>query len=230
MPPDRPITTSVKPFLRDVVARARAPAPRRLLDARALSGGTPAGASGGRRARRARSAPRACRRSIRPSGSASGADARATSTSTTNRSSTNWGARATQRRRRRRRPWSAVEDQLVLAADLVDVDDRAAGVGGPGRRASARARRDLAGVVRRGVDVDDQLGARRRPARRSGRRAPGVLADADADPHAADHEQLERLGPGREVALLVEHRVVGQRAACGRCRRTAPSAQTAAAL
>ncbi len=42
-------------------------------------------------------------------------------------------------------------------------------------------------------------------------RAPGVLADRHADPHAADRRTAGRRSvPGREVALLVEHRVVGQ--------------------
>ena len=41
-------------------------------------------------------------------------------------------------------------------------------------------------------------------------RAPRVLADRDRDPHAGDDEQRAVDGGRREVALLVEHRVVGQ--------------------
>ena len=44
------------------------------------------------------------------------------------------------------------------------------------------------------------------------RRAPDVFADRDPHPHAADLVELERFGPGREVAHLVEHAVVGQQA------------------
>ena len=108
---------------------------------------------------------------------------------------------------------AAVEDQLVLAADLVDVDERRVAVGRPGGE-HPLAVGGLAAVVRRGVDVDGELG----PAvglhgeRTVG--APDVLADADADVDAADHVQLQRVGLAarREVAGLVEHGVVRQQA------------------
>ena len=106
---------------------------------------------------------------------------------------------------------SAVEHELVLAADLVDVHDRGVcvlGAGGdhpfpPGV---------LLPVVRRAVDVDAELGTAgglcgERPERR-----PDVLADRDPDLGSGDHVQRERLvvAPGRERARLVEHGVVGK--------------------
>ena len=65
-------------------------------------------------------------------------------------------------------------------------------------------------VVRRRVDVDDELGAARGLGDDRPGRAPRVLADRDADAHAADDEQRAVDGRRREVALLVEHRVVRQ--------------------
>ena len=107
----------------------------------------------------------------------------------------------------------AVEDELVLAADLVDVDERRVGVGGAGRQ-HPLAVGGLAAVVRRGVDVHRQLGAAVGLHGERAVGAPHVLADADADLDPADLVQLERVGlvPGREVAGLVEHGVVGQQA------------------
>ena len=54
----------------------------------------------------------------------------------------------------------AVEDQFVLPADEVDVEDRHRRVG-RARREHRVALVDAARVVRRGVDVDDELGASR---------------------------------------------------------------------
>ena len=102
-----------------------------------------------------------------------------------------------------------VEDQLVLAADLVHVDEGAGRIGGPGGE-HALARRQPVGEVRRGVHVHDQLGTAEALEGDRAVRAPGVLADADADPHAPDHVELGPLGTGREVPLLVEHGVVRQ--------------------
>ena len=102
-----------------------------------------------------------------------------------------------------------VEDQLVLSPDLVDVDERARGVG-RARAEHALALLEPARVVRGGVEVDDELG----PARglRGSRpvRAPDVLADRHAHPYAADDEEHRVALAGGEVALLVEHGVVGQ--------------------
>ena len=106
---------------------------------------------------------------------------------------------------------AAVEDELVLAADLVHVHERRVGVGGA-RRQHLLAVGGLAAVVRRAVDVDGQLGAAVGLHRQRTVRAPDVLADRDADVDAADDVQLERIGlvARREVAGLVEHGVVRQ--------------------
>ena len=102
----------------------------------------------------------------------------------------------------------AVEDQLVLAAHLVAVDDRRAGLGG----AAAHQRQPevvLGPLVRRGVGGDDQVdaGLPGDPARAA--LDPEVLADGqrDVDPVQPDDRQL---GAGHEVAGLVEDAVVGQ--------------------
>ena len=106
---------------------------------------------------------------------------------------------------------AAVEHQLVLAADLVDVHQRRVAVGGTGGEHPLPVG-GLAGVVRRGVDVDGELGAAVSLDEERTIRAPDVLTDADADVDAADDVQLERVGhvAGHEVAGLVEHGVVGQ--------------------
>ena len=106
---------------------------------------------------------------------------------------------------------AAVEHELVLPADLVDVDQRRVGVGGT-RRQHLLAGGGLAAVVRRAVDVDRQLGAAVGLHRERTVRAPDVLADRDADVDATDDVQLERIGlvARREVAGLVEHGVVRQ--------------------
>ncbi len=108
---------------------------------------------------------------------------------------------------------ATVEHQLVLAAHLVDVGERAAGIGGTrGEHALARVR--LAGVERRAVDVDVQLGATGGLLGQRAGGAPDVFADADAHLHPTDDVQLVRVAgvAGREVALFVEHGVVRQQA------------------
>ena len=82
----------------------------------------------------------------------------------------------------------AVEDQLVLAADLVHVDQRAGGVGCP-RGEHPLALGQPVGVVRRGVDVHHELGAAGGLGRDGPGGAPGVLADRHADPDATDCRQ-----------------------------------------
>ena len=72
----------------------------------------------------------------------------------------------------------AVEDELVLAADEVHVDERHRRVGGT-RREHRLALAQAARVVRRRVDVDDELGAGRGLREDRARRAPRVLADRD---------------------------------------------------
>ncbi len=101
----------------------------------------------------------------------------------------------------------AVEDELVLAADEVDIED--------GHRRVGRARREhrlalaqAARVEGRGVDVHDELGATRSLRQDRTVRAPRVLADRDGHAHAGDHEQRAVARPRLEVALLVEHGVV----------------------
>ena len=139
-----------------------------------------------------------------------------TSRSTISRSSSNWCARATSSTRLVEHHRRAVEDELVLAADEVHVDDR--------RLRLRRARRehrlaflDPARVVRRRVDVHDEL---RAPVGlgddRSGR-TPRVLAHRERDPQTGDDEQRAVDGGRLEVALLVEHRRSSGADACGRC-------------
>ena len=103
----------------------------------------------------------------------------------------------------------AVEDELVLASHRVHVDQRAGSVGRP-RRQHPLALRQALGIVRRGVDVDHQLGPGRRLGTDRAGRVPGILANRDTDLRPAD--QVKAFGPvaGSEVALLVEHRVIGQ--------------------
>ena len=123
----------------------------------------------------------------------------------------------------------AVEDQLVLPADLVDVDDVAVGVLGPGGDHPLPLALP-AREVGRAVGDHDELGAARGLLGDRSLRAPHVLADRDADLHASDLVQLQGLVAGGEVALLVEHGVVRQEAlAVGADHRVRP-AQTAAAL
>ena len=116
-----------------------------------------------------------------------------------------------------------VEDELVLPAHEVDVRQRAPRLGralGQG----ALAQLHLPGVVRGGVQVDHQL--RATPAG-GGHRAvgnPGVLADGDAHPHAADVVQVGGAPALAEVAALVEHLVVGQLALVVRAGDPTPGA------
>ena len=102
---------------------------------------------------------------------------------------------------------ASVEHQFVLATDQVDVGhrQRRLGLAGAQRRLALAL---LAGVERRGVEVDQQPRTGR-GARGGDARVPGVLADAQADRNPADLDHARRIA-GTEVALLVEHRVVGQ--------------------
>jgi len=102
----------------------------------------------------------------------------------------------------------AVEDELVLPAAGVDPCHERPGIhrAGPDHRL---ARLPLACVVGRAVDVHEQLRAVQRLDRERPARIPGVLADADPDPHAlVDEDRAARAAA--EVALLVEDPVVGQ--------------------
>ena len=100
----------------------------------------------------------------------------------------------------------AVEDELVLAADLVHVRDRDVVVGGA-RGQHALALAGLAGVEGRGVDVDDDRGAGERGVAGGAVGVPDVLADGGGDRDAADDE-ARRPRARLEVALLVEDAVV----------------------
>ena len=107
----------------------------------------------------------------------------------------------------------AVEHQLVLTTDLVDVDDCRVRVGGASAEHAFTLER-LAGVERRCVDVDAEFGTGSCLFGNRAERAPDVLTDRDADLHAADHVQLQRIGlvTGREVARLVEDGGIGEQA------------------
>src|ERR1700730_9406957 len=97
----------------------------------------------------------------------------------------------------------AIEDELVLAPDLIHIGDERAVVGGPARH-HLLARSPFAGVVWRAVDVDQQVGAVVSLKRHRARRVPAVLADRYADPHAQELEDRAAVALG-EIALLVEH-------------------------
>ena len=102
---------------------------------------------------------------------------------------------------------AAVEDELVLAADHVEIDEREAALDHP-RDRDVLADGELVALIRRGVGNEQDLAAgfedafdRVRP--------PDVLADRNPDPDAAKHDRPRRR-PGREHPLLVEDAVVGQ--------------------
>ena len=103
----------------------------------------------------------------------------------------------------------AVEDELVLAADEVHVEQRNRRVGRT-RREHRLPFPDPARVVGRRVDVHDELGATGRLGGDRAVRAPRVFTDRHRDPNPGHHEERTVDGGRREVALLVEHRVVGQ--------------------
>ena len=102
----------------------------------------------------------------------------------------------------------AVEYQLVLPAHGVQVGDENAVVGGAGGD-HALALGGLAGVEGRRVDVDNDLGAGVALDGGGADGIPDVLADVDADVAAVDDiNGTEVAAP--EVAVLIEHAVVGQ--------------------
>ena len=103
----------------------------------------------------------------------------------------------------------AVEDELVLAADEVRVDDGDRSVGRPGRQ-HGFAFGEALRVIRRRVEVDDQLCATGGLDENRAGRAPGVFTDRDADLHSGHIEQRQRLVGHDEVTLFVEHCVVRQ--------------------
>jgi hypothetical protein len=107
---------------------------------------------------------------------------------------------------------AAVEDELVLTTDEVDVGEHGRRVGCP-RRQHPPALAEDAGPVRRAVQHDDQLRPAGAETGHRPRRAPGVLTDDDADPDAVHKVEVvvrRRRGTRAKPALLVEHAVVGQ--------------------
>ncbi|HEX8582092.1 MAG TPA: nitrilase-related carbon-nitrogen hydrolase, partial [Acidimicrobiales bacterium] len=102
----------------------------------------------------------------------------------------------------------AVEDELVLAADLVAVDDRGPRLGRPAAD-QRQAQVVLGPLVGRGVGGDDEVhpGLAGDAARAA--LDPEVLADGQRDVHPVQPHDRQ-LGAGHEVAGLVEDAVVGQ--------------------
>ena len=101
----------------------------------------------------------------------------------------------------------AVEHELVLAADAIDVDERQSGLARPGADLQT-PRLLLARVVGRAVRHRDHLRARfLRPPGRT--REPDVLADQETDGGAVDVDDARRASRP-EIPLLVEHRVIGE--------------------
>ena len=102
----------------------------------------------------------------------------------------------------------AVEDEFVLPADRVHVQDRRVRLGGaPAQQRQAHV--VLVPLVRRPVDVHDEADTDPSGDRERAAVLPQVLADRQRDVDAAvpdDHEPVA----GDEVAPLVEHAVVGQ--------------------
>ena len=190
IPPDNPMTTSLKPFFDAVVASAQDEGVVQLVDRVEQIGDRPLqpfrllhrfGGHEHRRQRPLRRAPARVEQSL-----AVGRDDRHVDdheildellAAVEQVAFGVEGQRAT------------VEHQLVLTAHLVDVDERRMAVGRP-RGEHPLTIGGLASVVRRGVDVDGQLGTAVGLHGERSIGAPDVLADADADVDATDHEQL----------------------------------------
>ena len=104
---------------------------------------------------------------------------------------------------------AAIEHDLVLPADQIDVAHDGDVIRGAGRDHAAAAI-GLAGMVGRRRQVQDHLGAAAHHLflGRSARE-PDVLAHVDAEHHAVEREH-DAVALGREVAVLVEHAIVGQ--------------------
>ena len=101
----------------------------------------------------------------------------------------------------------ALEHQLVLAADEVEIDQRQAALDDAGDR-DALTDRELVALVRRGVGDEQDLAAGLEDAF-DRIRPPDVLADRHADAHAAKDDRAGR-GARREHPLFVEDAVVRQ--------------------
>ena len=104
---------------------------------------------------------------------------------------------------------SAVEDQLVLAAELVGVEDRQAALDHlPDDHLLADL--DLAAIIGRAVGHQQDLGAALGQRLADAELAPDVLADRDAEPDAAEIDRTRHVGTGLEHPLLVELAIVRQ--------------------
>ncbi len=111
------------------------------------------------------------------------------------------GPVAVQRERR------ALEHQFVLAADLVEVNERQPAFHDAGHR-DAFANGELVAFVRGGVGDQQDFAAGLEDAfDRVG--APDVLADRHADAHPAKDDRPRRR-PRRKHALLVKNAIIGQ--------------------
>ena len=106
----------------------------------------------------------------------------------------------------------AVEHQFVLAADLIDVNERQSRLG-DARDADVEPHVDLIAPVRRTVGHDKDFGAGLGQALDDilviAPVGPGVLADRQAEPHAAKADRPGHRAGGKD-ALLVEHAVIRQ--------------------
>ncbi len=102
----------------------------------------------------------------------------------------------------------AVEDQFVLAADLVGVGERAARLRGP-PHAQVAPHVVLLPLVRRGVRHHQQTRAGRSGDRHRAALLPQVLADRDGHVDAVQAEDRQPV-TAHEVAVFVEDAVVGQ--------------------
>ncbi len=102
----------------------------------------------------------------------------------------------------------AVEDQLVLPADHVEVGQRAPGLGGPAAH-QLEPGVVLLPLVGRAVDDEQELGAGVAGLGDRSALLPEVLADGDGHVDPAHPDHGERLA-GREDPVLVEDAVVRQ--------------------
>ena len=101
----------------------------------------------------------------------------------------------------------AVENQLVLAADLIEIDERQARIDDP-RHRDIQPVIALERIEGRTVRHQQHLGAGLAQAF-DRIETPDVFADGHADAHAANVEGAGH-GAGLEDALLVEDAVIGQ--------------------
>src|SRR6202045_3575886 len=101
----------------------------------------------------------------------------------------------------------AIEDKLVLAAELIEINERQCALGNP-RDGDRKPLARLAAPVRRTV------GNKKNFAARGGEafdrvRSPNILADGNADAHALEGDR-PRHRPRSEHALFVEHPIIRQ--------------------